>query len=212
MKRQPLSAHTDQLGFDSLLIEAEAVNRHAVLEKRFGHLPGTMDEALPPYRDMIKRHHAAMLAGNAETSLQLREEAHDLALRLNNGEPGILARPDAPGCMLEQLTAADDGIVPLWGQTGSFIIEVQGMTVRINMDGIFGIGSQYSSWMNFSAHAVDWNKPFLSETGYRSFMGVQAELVPGLTPDTFASKVINAHVQKGLKGRLRAISPQYRKK
>lgn len=33
--------------------------------------------------------------------------------------------------------------------------------------------------MNFSAHAIDGDKPFLFETGYRSFMGVQAELVPG---------------------------------
>lgn len=212
MKRQSLSVSMDQLGFDSLLIEAETVNRQAALEKRFGHLARTMDEALPLYRDMIKRHHAAMLAGDAQTALQLREEAHDLAQRLNNGEPGILTGPDAPGCMLECLAGAEDGIVPLWGQTGSFIIEVQSMSVRIEMDGIFGIGAQYSPWMNFSAHAVDWDKPFLSETGYRSFLGLQAELVPGLTPDTFASKVIGAHVQKELKGRLRDISPQYRKK
>ncbi|NLS20616.1 hypothetical protein HGP16_29290 [Rhizobium sp. P40RR-XXII] len=212
MKRQSFSADPDQFGFDSLLIEAETVNRQAALEKRFAHLPGTMDEALPVYRDIIKRHHAAMLAGNTETTLQLREEAHDLALRLNNGEPGILAGPDAPGCMLERLTVADNGIVPLWGQTGSFIIEVQGMNVRIDMDGIFGIGSQYSPWMNFSVHAVHWNKPFLSETGYRSFMGLQAQLAPGLTPDIFASQVIDAHVQKELKGRLKAIEPRYRKK
>ncbi|WP_222306422.1 hypothetical protein [Rhizobium leguminosarum] len=120
-----------------------------------------MDEALPLYRGIIDKHHAVMLAGDAEAALRLREEAHNLALRLNNGEPGILAGLDAPGCMLESLTAADDGIVPLWGQTGSFVIEVQGMRVRIEMDGIFGIGAQYSPWMNFSAHAVDWDKPFL---------------------------------------------------
>ncbi|WEZ82306.1 hypothetical protein P6U16_14225 [Rhizobium sp. 32-5/1] len=65
--------------------------------------------------------------------MALREEAGKLALKLNNGEPGILAGPDAPGCMLASLTAAPDGTVPLWGQTGSFIVNVKSMRVRINM-------------------------------------------------------------------------------
>ena len=30
------------------------------------------------------------------------------------------------------------------------------------------------------------HKPFLSPTGYRSFLGVQADIVPDLTPDSFA--------------------------
>ncbi len=212
MKRQSLRRDPSQLGFDALLIEAETVNREAVLERRLAHLPNAMLEPVPIYRAILDKHHAAMLAGDLEAALQLREEAHDLALLLNKGEPGILAGPDAPGCMLEGLTAADDGIVPLWGQTGSFVVDVQGMSVRIDMGGIFGIGSRYCPWVNFSVHAVDWNRPFLSETGYRSFMGVQAALVPGMTPDAFATEVINAHVQKELKGRLRALSPQYREK
>lgn len=43
------------------------------------------------------------------------------------------------------------------------------MRVRVRMDGFFGIGAEYLDYMNFSANAVEWNKPFLSETGYRSF-------------------------------------------
>lgn len=96
--------------------------------------------------------------------------------------------------MLARLTAAEPGTVPLWGQEGEFVIEVTGMRVRIEMDGMFGIGAGFSPWMNFSAHAVDWDKPFLSETGYRSFMGMHAALVPGFTPDAFAREVIAAHV------------------
>jgi hypothetical protein len=83
------------------------------------------------------------------------------------------------------------------------------MNVRIERDGMFGIGSQYSPWMNFSVHAVDWDKPFLSETGYRSFLGLHAELVPGLTPDTFAIDVICRHVVHNLKGTLRMIEARY---
>ena len=63
-------------------------------------------------------------------------------------------------------------------------------------------------WMNFSAHAVDWEKLFLSETGYCSFMGVHAELVSGLTPDAFAVEAITWYVKTGLKGRLLPIQPR----
>jgi hypothetical protein len=198
-----------QLGFDTLLAEADTINRHAAFEKKYGHLPDTMDEALSFYRRLIDRHHAAMLAGDSDTVMALRREAHNLALRLNHGEPGIIAGPDAPGCMLEDRTAAEKDTIPQWGQCGSFIIEAGSMRVRIDMDGIFGIGAQYMQWMNFSARAVDWDKPFLSETGYRSFMGLYAALAPSLTPDAFAKKVIAAHVQKALKGKLTAIQERF---
>lgn len=151
-----------------------------------------------------------MCAADAETIMKLRDEAHQLALRLNKGEPGILAGPDAPGCKLAQATLAEPETVPLWGQGGSFVIEAAHMRVRIELDGVFGIGALYSPWMNFSANAADWDKPFLSETGYRSFLGVHAELVPGMTPDRFAAEVIGAHVRKNLKGRLVQIKERYR--
>ncbi|MCQ0987223.1 hypothetical protein [Jiella marina] len=207
-----MTIHTaPQLGFDDLLAEAAETNRKAVFEKETGHLPGSMEAAVPYLLDLFTAHHAAMLAADIEEALRLRGEAHRLAEKLNNGEPGILAGPDAPGCVLERLTAAADGTVPLWGQTGSFIIETHGIRVRIEMSGLFGIGASFCTWLNFAAHAVDWDKPFLSQTGYRSFMGVHTEPVPGLTPETFAAKIIAAHVEKGLKGKPVAILPEYRK-
>lgn len=198
-----------QLGFDALLAEADTINRQAAFEKQYGHLPDRMEEALSFYRGLIDRHHEAMLTADLDIVMVLRKDAHSLALRLNRGEPGIIAGPDAPGCVLEDRTAAENGAVPKWGQRGSFIIEVGTMRVRIDMDGIFGISAQYMPWMNFSVRAVDWDKPFLSETGYRSFMGLHAALVPGLTPDTFAKEVITAHVQKTLKGKLFNIEARF---
>ncbi len=196
-----------QLGFDALLNEAESINRAAALEKAYGHLPATMDEAFPYYFGLIDRHHAAMVAGDLDTVMALRRDAEKLALRLNGGEHGILAGPDAPGCMLADRTAAPDGTIPQWGQSGTFIIKTGTMRVQIDMDGLFGIGARHMTWMNFAARAVDWDKPFLSQTGYRSFMGLHAALVPGLTPDAFACEVIAAHVGKSLKGKLVAIRP-----
>lgn len=201
----------NQLGFDSLLATAEAENLTRQQERSCVHLPGTMDAALPFYRDLIERHHQAMLTGEPQTVRQLRDDAHLLAVKLNGYEPGIIADKDSPGCVLDRETKAREGTVPLWGQSGSFEIAHEGMRVRIEMDGMFGIGASFGVWMDFAAHAVEIDKPFLSETGYRSFLGVGGELQPGFTPDSFAAAIVAAHVQRDLKGRLLAIKPEYRR-
>lgn len=200
-----------QLGFDALLNSAAADNQSRKHERACAYLPGRMAEAVPFLRALIDRHHAAMLAGDAGTVERLREEAHQLAFKLNNYEPGILADDDSPGCVLDRLTQAPEGALPLWGQAGSFVIECASMRVRIEMDGFFGIASRYSSWMGFAAHAVDWHAPFLSETGYRSFLGVGGALAPGYTPDAFAKSIITAYVRTDLKGRLHAIKRDFRR-
>lgn len=203
---------TAQLGFDSLLTAAAEDNRKREIERETAHLPGTMNEALPFYRLLIRQHHAAVLAADAAKVTQLRREAKRLALRLNDGEPGILAHENAPGRVLARETAATPGTVPLWGQDGDFVITVGKMRVRIALDGLFGIASSVAFWPGFAAHAVDHDRPFISETGYRSFLGIHAAPVPDLTPDEFAAKVIAAHIDRELKGRLRTIAPQHKER
>ena len=84
------------------------------------------------------------------------------------------------------------------------------MRVRIEIDGMFGIGSTSCPFPGFAARAVDFDRPFSSETGYRSFLGIHAEPVPGMTTDEFIAVVIAARVRIELKGRLRAIKPERR--
>lgn len=203
-----------QLGFDALLAMADSDNRAREFERETGHLPDNYDEAIPYYRDLIERNHAAMLAADAAETARLHDEAHKLAVRLNGGEGGILAHDDAPGYVLARKTAAAPGTVPLWGQTGDFVVTVGAMRarllIRIEMEGVFGIGSGYGFWPGFSAHAVDFDRPFLSETGYRSFLGMCAAPQPGLTPDLFAREVIASYVKRELNGRLVAIAEKYR--
>lgn len=199
-----------QLGFDALLSAASENNRKRKVERETAHLPGTMAEAIPFYRLLVRQHHAAMLAADVEKAMSLRREAHLLAVRLNDGAPGILAGEDAPGCVLARETAAAPGAVPLWGQEGHFILDVNGMRVRIELEGMFGIGGGFSYWPGFAAYAVDQDRPFLSETGYRSFLGVYADPVPALTPELYVAKVIAGYVARENSGKLRAIEPRYR--
>lgn len=199
-----------QLGFADLLAEAATTNEQRQFDKATAHLPGTMAEALPFYRRMIERHHAAMQAADIDEAMSIREDAHRLAEKLDAGNCGIIAGPDAPGCILERETAAAAGTFPLWGQAGEFIVTVGAMRVRIEMHGMFGVGSTFCLFPGFSAHAVDRDRPFLSETGFRSFIGVSGDLVPGLTPEDFARAVIATYVKRELKGRLKAIEPRHR--
>lgn len=178
-----------QLGFDAFFAEAEADNRARRFEKEAAHLPGDFDEAVAYLRRLIEAHRAAMLAADVDEAFRLREEANRLAAKLNGGEMGILASEDAPGCRLANATAVEPGRVPLWGREGGFIIPVRGMETRIEMCDLYGIGaSAFSFWPGFEAHAVYRDRAFFSETGYRSFLGIYADAVPGLTPDIFAAR------------------------
>lgn len=201
--------HSDQLGFDDLLSSADADNRARKFAGETAHLPGTMDEALPYYRLLLRKHHAAMFNARVDEVMCLRGEARNLALKLNGGDPGILAGDDAPGYVLMRKTGAVTGSVPLWGQSGEFVVTVCNMRIRVELDGIFGIGASVHYWPGFAVHAVERDKPFLSETGYRSFLGIHAEPQAGLVPDEFVAKVIRAHVDRELKGTLRMIEPRY---
>jgi hypothetical protein len=188
-----------QLGFDEMLREQETA-----------HLPANMEAAIPYYRQLIERHNEAMLAGDLEKTMSIRSEAEDLAVKLNGGKLlGICGGPDAPACVLERETASPPGTVPMWGQEGTFTIDVNGMKVRIEQDGMFGVGTGPMFWPGFGAHAVDYQRPFISETGYRSFIGCQADIVAGITPDAFAREIIQAHIQRDCKGKLRKIERSY---
>jgi hypothetical protein len=178
-------------------------------EQRIAHIPSTMEDAIPYYRKLIERHHAAMLAGDVPTAMKVREEAHDLAYKVNGGDVAIKGGPDAPAYVLERATAAPAGTVPMWGQTGQFTIHLGAIPVRIEQEGMFGIGASFGVWPGFGAHAVDYQKPFFSETGYRSFVGCHADMGPGTTPDVFAREMIQAYVNRECKGKLRKIVRTY---
>ena len=201
---------TRQFGFDALLFDAEQANHARKMEQKYAHLPSTMADAVPFLWELLDEHHAAMVAGLADETMWCREEARNLAVHLNGGRAGILADEASPGCVLARETSAAPGTVPAWGQKGSFIVTVAGMRVRIEIEGIFGLFAAWSFWPSFSAHAVDPGRPFISETGYRSFLSVRLAPLPGLLPDSFAAEAIEAHLRQEMKGKLVAIEPRYR--
>ncbi|WP_217358695.1 type II toxin-antitoxin system ParD family antitoxin [Thalassococcus sp. S3] len=195
-------APQDQLGLGDLLAEAAETNAAREFESDTAHLPGTLAEAIAFHTRQIEAHHAAMLACNIEHALIIRREARLLARKLNGGVPGILAHDDAPGYVLARHCAAPEGQVPLWGQEGTFEIDIAGVACRITFNGMFGIGATAMTYLAFDARAVDKAHPFISGTGYRSFLGATVPPQTGLVPDQFASQVIAQYVADDLGGRL----------
>lgn len=182
-----------QLGFDALLADTEAQNAHRRFERETTHLPGDMEKGLSFYRELLRAHNSAMLACDGDEIVRLRAEARLLAAKLNGGSFGILAGPESPGNVLMDRTAAPEGHVPLWGQKGEFIIDIHDIPVRVEMEGMLGIAS-HCHWLGFAIHAVDRDRPFLSETGYRSFLGVHADPAKNLTVDQFVKAVLRSHL------------------
>jgi hypothetical protein len=89
-KRVDARPGTQQLGFDALLADADQSNRVHMLARETAHLPDTKDVALDFCRQLVARHHDAMLsARNAVTALC--KKARHLGGPGQPWDPGILA-------------------------------------------------------------------------------------------------------------------------
>jgi hypothetical protein len=193
-----------QLTFEEIFAAGER-------ERATQHLPGDFETAVPFYRGLIEQFHAALLIPDYEAAEKIQKEADDLAAKLNGGTTlGIKGDPDAPCYVLERATAAEPGSVPLWGQTGEFIVTVGTVKVRIEIEGMYGIGAMPIP--GFSAHCVDPAKPFISETGYRSFLGYQPEMPPGMTPDQCVTEIIKVYMAREMKRGPVPVQPEYRER
>ncbi|HHG4777679.1 TPA: hypothetical protein ACPWIL_006116 [Pseudomonas aeruginosa] len=89
---------------------------------------------------------------------------HDAIVFKLNGCTFFGCRGDdsRPGRVLDAMFAAEPGQVPHWGQGGEFLVEVDGVRVLVKYD-CEGLRSS----PGFDATAVDFDKPFISSTGYR---------------------------------------------
>lgn len=75
------------------------------------------------------------------------------------------------------------------------------------MSGMFRVGATAMPFLGFSLRALDNAKPFLSETGFRSFLGVSVAPALGMTMEGFVLRVIENYVDTELRGELIQIRP-----
>jgi hypothetical protein len=142
---------------------------------------------------------AAILAGDLAGAELASAKYSAIVWKQNGGTlSGSYAGPSSPGVKLDAHCAARPGDVPKWGQHGDFLVERQGMRVWVH----------YEPWSgairaHFELNVVDLDRPFLSETGYRShFQTVK----PGDAVKTVAEGIVDAFLMQ----RRRGVEPAQR--
>lgn len=124
----------------------------------------------------------ALLPHDAEALLAMSLQAvHELDTALARGDNATMAqdkidaitdlladlRPDLPHNTFKRHTQAAPGTIPVWGQAGEFLMEVEGIRIHVECDAAeVWDGTQVH--LHFQYHCVDLDRPFFSETGFRS--------------------------------------------
>lgn len=104
-------------------------------------------------------YHDAMLAADVQALDDADVVYRACVIKLNGGTHFGSAVVQVA---LEAKFAAPAGQVPEWGQAGQFLLEVEGMRIVVKM-----CPDSLSNNCGAELHAVDFDRPFLSRTGYR---------------------------------------------
>lgn len=150
---------------------------------------------------VLALYHDAMLAAD----VQALDDAHLVyeacVIKLNGGtnlgsatiEEALSAKFSAPA-----------GHVPKWGQSGEFLLEVDGMRMVVKM----GVGS-LANHCGADLHAVDFDEPFVSDTGYHHLY-----MRPAMHVGRTVDQAVRADVLELLasQGKAKAINAEYREK
>jgi len=138
-------------------------------------------------------YHDAMLAGDVQALDDADVVYRACVVKLNGGTH--FGSADIQKA-LEAKFAAPAGQVPGWGQAGEFLLEVEGMRMVVRM-----CPDSLSNHCGAELNAVDFDKPFLSRTGYRhQYMRPTQHL--GRTVD----QAVRAEVLELLAGEGRAVA------
>jgi hypothetical protein len=106
----------------------------------------------------------AIIAGDEDARAAATLEHDAIVYKLNGGTFfGCRGDDTRPGRVLDAQHVAKPGQVPHWGQDGEFLVEVDGVRVLVKYE-CQGLRSA----PGFDATAVDFDKPFISPTGYQS--------------------------------------------
>jgi len=108
---------------------------------------------------------AAIMRGDGAAAEAASDRYEAVIWKMNGGtHVGSMADHDAPGQVIERHCAAVPGDVPLWGQRGQFLVADGDMRALVEYEA--GYGGPLGA--HFQFHVIDLDRPFISETGYRS--------------------------------------------
>lgn len=153
-------------------------------------LPTDRATLLQEAAEAVAALNSAVLEGDDDAA-DAAADRYDAAVIVLNGGTffGCMDRnnPDAGGILAENHCRAEPGTVPSWGQNGEFMITVSGIrAVVVVKEGFSRL------CYSFEFHAVDADRPFISETGFKSHY---EDARGGMTVDQVARAVFTAYLE-----------------
>lgn len=166
----------------------------ATRDTKYESLAKTLPEGDSALLDVAKQaveaFDVAIMAGD-DTAAAVAFDLYEAVVFVLNGWTFFACRGDdeAAGYVVARHCAAVSGAVPGWGQSGEFVIEADGMRALVVT------GWKFGGWLqHFSFHAIDFDRPFISETGYRSHF--QSQPYAGVTVDEAARLMLRSFVRE----------------
>lgn len=164
--------------------EQKPVDREAIAAGLAASMPADRDGLLSEAMAAVTALHVAVLENDSTAATEAADRYEAAVWKLNGGTFfACRAEKDSAGRVIEQHCKAVPGQVPMWGQTGQFVIEVDGIRALVCFGDGFGVGRTH-----YEFHAVDLDRPFISETGYRSHFD---NLVAGQTVAEAAAAIFS---------------------
>lgn len=143
---------------------------------------------------------AAVLAGHVDVVRAQGDALAALAVKLNDVVSRGCLGDESPLKAIIHRKAPPLGQVPLWGQDGEFLLEVDGIRIRVRAR-----SSGLDVVLSVDLNVVDLDQIFISETGYRSTY-IWADRSLGLTVDQAVRRDVEQMlVAKG--GKPRMVEP-----
>ncbi|MBV6831308.1 klcB [Xanthomonas euvesicatoria] len=128
-------------------------------------VPTDRDELLAAAVAAVVEIDVAIMRGDGAAAEAASDRYEAVIWKMNGGtHVGSMADHDAPGQVIERHCAAVPGDVPLWGQRGQFLVADGDMRALVEYES--GYGGPLGA--HFQFHVIDLDRPFISETGYRS--------------------------------------------
>jgi len=135
-------------------------------------------------RAVVALHHDAVITGDL-AQMDATHCAFEALVYVLNGNTLFGSRGDSQRAVsvLARAVAAEPGRVPCWGQSGEFLLEIDGMRIRVEVED--GLKPHHG----VALHAIDLDRPFVSDTGYRHH-GVDEGASLGLTVDQAVRRAV----------------------
>ena len=164
---------------------------------KLSSLPDSDEALIEEARNLLTQYHDAMLDADGDLATDIQKRIEAVGEKMNGGTRfGIVTDEGAYGRLIP-LLSAPDGQEPMYGQPGRFVVTALGCRCAISTKGLFGFGG-------FEVRAIDFGRPFISQTGFRSFTGS----VPIKKGDRLSGRVIRQIENSGEK--LVRIGPRVR--